>query len=115
MRKVWAVIRREFIERVRNKWFLISTVLGPLFMLGIGILPALLMTKSGRVNHIVIINASTGTLAERVQTQLARTGRFTATILPTGDTRIAAVEDSLGGAVREELLDGYLALGPATV
>src|SRR5258708_39067965 len=104
MRKVWAVIRREFIERVRNKWFLISTVLGPLFMLGVGILPALLMTKSGRVNHIVIVNASAGTLAARVQTQLQRTGRFSATILPTEGARAGAVGDSLGGAVREELL-----------
>src|SRR5712672_525057 len=95
--KVWAVIRRVFIERVRNKWFLISTVLGPLFMLGIGILPALLMTKSGHVNHIIIVNASAGTLAARVQTQLQRTGRFSATVLATSDTRIGAVEDSLGG------------------
>jgi ABC-2 type transport system permease protein len=115
MRKVWAVIRREFVERVRNKWFLISTVLGPLFMLGIGVLPALLMTKSGRMNHIVILDASTGTLAERMRTQLTRSGRFSASILGTSDARIGAVEDSLAAAVREEVLDGYLALSSATV
>jgi len=31
--KVWAVIRREFVERVRSRWFVISTVLGPVFMI----------------------------------------------------------------------------------
>ena len=43
MRKIWAVIRREFLERVRNKWFLISTILGPVFMIGIGVLPSVLL------------------------------------------------------------------------
>ena len=115
MHKVWAVIRREFVERVRNKWFLISTVLGPVFMLGIGILPGLLMTRSGRVNHIVVVNAGGGTLAERVRTQLTRSGRFSVSILGTSDARIAAVEDSLGTEVRDEAIDGYLALSSATV
>jgi ABC-2 type transport system permease protein len=115
MHKVWAVIRREFVERVRNKWFLISTVLGPLFMIGLGVLPALLMTKSGRVNHIVIVDASTGTLAERMRTQLTRSGRFSASVLGTSDARIGAVEDSLSSAIRAEVLDGYLAVSSSTV
>ncbi len=115
MHKVWAVIRREFVERVRNKWFLISTVLGPIFMIGLGVLPALLMTKSGRVSRIVIVDASTGTLAERMRTQLTRSGRFSASVLGTSDARISAVEDSLSGAVREEVVDGYLALSSATI
>ncbi|MFI5207450.1 MAG: ABC transporter permease [Gemmatimonadales bacterium] len=115
MHKVWAVIRREFVERVRNKWFLISTVLGPLFMLGVGVLPALLMTRSGRVNHIVILDAATGSLAERLRTQLAHSGRFSVSIQATSDARIGAVEDSLANQVRFEAIDGYLTLGSATV
>jgi ABC-2 type transport system permease protein len=116
MRKVWAVIRREFVERVRNKWFLISTVLGPLFMLGVGVLPALLMSRGGRVNHIVIVDASAGgTLAERMRSQLVRSGRFTPEILRASDTRMSAVEDSLAGIVRAEALDGYLAISSATI
>ena len=115
MHKVWAVIRREFIERVRNKWFLISTVLGPLFMIGVGVLPGLLMTRTGRVNHIVIVDAARGTLAERVRAQLAKSGRFSASIDTTTDARVPAMEDSLAGQVRLETIDGYLALGSATV
>ena len=32
MRKVWAVVRREFVERVRSRWFWIMALVGPLFM-----------------------------------------------------------------------------------
>src|SRR5260370_532497 len=35
MHKVWAVIRREFVERVRTKWFWVSAVLGPVLFAGI--------------------------------------------------------------------------------
>lgn len=35
MHKVWAVIRREFVERVRTKWFWISAILGPVLFAGI--------------------------------------------------------------------------------
>ena len=31
MGKLWTVIRREYVERVRSKWFVIVTLFGPLF------------------------------------------------------------------------------------
>ena len=40
-RKLQAVIRREYTERVRSKWFLIGTVFGPLFFGALMVLPAL--------------------------------------------------------------------------
>ena len=40
--KLVAVIKREYLERVRTKWFIISTVFGPVFMLGVTVLPGLL-------------------------------------------------------------------------
>lgn len=33
MGKILAVVRREFVERVRTKAFILGTVLGPLFSL----------------------------------------------------------------------------------
>ena len=39
--KLMAVIKREYLERVRTKWFIISTVFGPVFMLSVTLLPAL--------------------------------------------------------------------------
>jgi len=115
VRKLWAIIRREFVERVRSRWFLISTVLGPVFMIGIGVLPSLLATRSGRVNQVVIVDQGTGGLAARVQALLGRSGRFQASILESDPERWDAVRDSLTAAVQREELDGFLALGAAAV
>ena len=115
MRKVWAVIRREFLERVRSKWFLISTILGPLFMLAIGILPSLLMTRSGRVMDIVLVDAGSGALARRIEAQLERTNRFQLSVLPVPDESRDAAADSLAAEVRAERLDGFLVITGATL
>ena len=29
MRKIWAIVRREFLERVRTRWFWVGALLGP--------------------------------------------------------------------------------------
>ena len=115
MHKVWAVIRREFVERVRSKWFLISTVLGPLFMIGVTVLPGLLMSRSGKVNHITLVSDSAGAFAQRLDAQLARSGRFTVQQLVVPAGRLAPVLDSLSDAVRGETLDGFLTVTAATV
>jgi len=115
MRKVWAVIRREFVERVRSKWFLISTVLGPVFMISVTVLPSLLATRSGRVNHIVLVDEGGGTLGERLRTQLVGSGRFAVQLVAAGADRGNAVRDSLTDRVRTEALDGFLTISPATL
>jgi ABC-2 type transport system permease protein len=40
MAKLWAIIKREYLERVRSKWFLIATFLGPRLFYSIIIVPA---------------------------------------------------------------------------
>ncbi|MCA9756105.1 MAG: ABC transporter permease [Candidatus Eisenbacteria bacterium] len=44
MKKMWTVIRQEYINRVRNRGFLIGTVLLPILMAALMFLPAALMT-----------------------------------------------------------------------
>src|SRR2546421_6845838 len=46
MAKLWAIIKREYLERVRSKWFLIATFFGPIFFSAIIIVPAWLASKS---------------------------------------------------------------------
>ncbi len=115
MRKVWAVIRREFIERVRTKWFLISTILGPVFMIGISVLPALLTAKTGRVNNIVVVDEGAGPLLQRLDAQLARSGRFHLSTIPSDPDRRTAVTDSLTAEVQAQNIDGFLTISAATV
>ncbi len=115
MHKVWAVIRREFVERVRSKWFLISTVLGPLFMIAVTVLPGVLVSRAGKVNDIVLVSDAAGTFAQRLDAQLARSRRFTVQQLVVPAGRLKAVLDSLSDAVRAETLDGFLTVTSATV
>jgi len=113
--KVWAVIRREFIERVRTKWFIISTVLGPLFMIAITVLPGLLAAKTGRVNTVVLVNEGAGSLAQRLDTQLQRGGAFVVINLDSPADRHAEVIDSLTREVQTQSIDGFLSVSPSTL
>src|SRR5437868_9965224 len=116
MRKVWAVIRREFIERVRSRWFIISTVLGPLFMLAITILPSLLTMRGGRNARIVIVNSHADSMAVQIRERLTHSGRFQIIeIRNVPEDQISSAESSLARQVQTDSLDGFLAVTSATV
>jgi len=115
MRKIWAVIRREFIERVRSKWFVISTVLGPVFLILMAVLPSLLLTKGGALRSIVLLDEGAGALVERVEAQLERSNRFDVRVLPADAERHEGTVDSLTREVRERIIDGFLIVTGATL
>ena len=48
MKKLFLIIGREYFERVRNKSFIIVTLLMPLFMIGIMVAPSLMMLYGGK-------------------------------------------------------------------
>lgn len=70
MRKLLAVIKREYIQRVRTKFFVVATVLGPLLMAGFTVVPAFMLSmKSGGPTRLVIID-QTGKMYGRVAREL---------------------------------------------
>ncbi len=74
MGKLFAVIRREYLERVRSKWFLIATLFGPVFFGGIMFVPALISSRdkaSANGTDIAIVDATGTGLGERVSARLA--------------------------------------------
>jgi ABC-2 type transport system permease protein len=57
LRSVWVVTRREFLERVQKKSFLIFTLLTPLLFGGMMILPvAFSLIKSEKVNRVMVMD-----------------------------------------------------------
>ena len=51
MKKFFAVVKREYIQRVRTKFFVVATILGPLLMAAFTIVPPLMFgIKSGGPN-----------------------------------------------------------------
>jgi ABC-2 type transport system permease protein len=131
--KLWVIIKREFIERVRTKWFIISTLLIPLLIGGTSILPVWLASRtkaSDAVSSIRIIDATGKGLGARVASVLApdsaRAMSDSAAAASTSRTRgpevratsasaLSAVEDSATWDVMAKRLPGYLVLDSTTV
>ncbi|CAN5154569.1 ABC transporter permease [soil metagenome] len=120
MRKLGVVFRREYLERVRSKWFLIGTLLGPVFFGAVTILPTYLSMKQRPGNdltNIVIVDATGTGLGARVSTELGKA--FPAapaprvTVVP--EERLAMTRDSLVNDVVRKEITGFLVLDSNTV
>lgn len=69
MRNTWIILKREYLERVRSRTFLVLTLLAPAIMTALMILPAKLATMGQKAQHFVIV-ASTQQFGETVRQQL---------------------------------------------
>ena len=118
MSRVLAVARREFLERVRSRAFLIGTLLGPLLLAALTVVPSLLVdTQRGRPLTLAVVDAS-GTLGASVAAALARrrdpaAPRFE--LRPAGGGAPEAELDRMRHSVLEGRLDGYLYLPPGVL
>tara|TARA_B110000090_G_scaffold188786_1_gene219308 strand:+ start:797 stop:2062 length:1266 start_codon:yes stop_codon:yes gene_type:complete len=54
MRKIWLIIKREYLVRVRKKSFIVMTIVGPLLMVALMIFPTYLANQSQEVRTIAI-------------------------------------------------------------
>lgn len=70
MNKGYEIFRREYLERVRKKSFLILTLIGPILMAGMAVVPQLLIGSSpDRVQQLAVVDLS-GRLAEGLEEAL---------------------------------------------
>lgn len=58
MRNLWLIIKREYLERVRTRSFLILTLLLPGIMTVVMILPAKLASMGGKAQHLVVVTST---------------------------------------------------------
>ncbi len=71
--KIWIIVRREYLERVRKKSFIITTILMPVLMLAMMCLPALLMNLNiSETRRIGVIDRSGIIAPGLTDTDLAR-------------------------------------------
>jgi len=54
MRKIWLIIRREYLVRVRKKAFIVMTIVGPLLMAALMIVPTYLANETKELRTIAI-------------------------------------------------------------
>lgn len=73
MGKMFIVAKREYLERVRSRWFLVVTLVVPAFMAGIMMFPLYLATRgaaSNAIRHVEIIDATGAGLGDRISRAL---------------------------------------------
>lgn len=58
MQKIWLIIKREYFTRVRKKSFLISTLLVPVLLVGLMIVPIVLANRDDNNDHIAVVDES---------------------------------------------------------
>ena len=115
--KLAAVVRREYLARVRTRAFLIATLLGPVLMGTLMIVPFFALRSGGKVLRVAVLDAG-GELQGEVEEAL-RTARFgdkpRFDVQPAGRGPVETREAALRKAVVEGRLDGYLDLPPDAV
>lgn len=58
MNKIFLIIKREYLSRVKKKSFIIMTILGPILMAGIGIVPIYLSMQKTQMQKIEVVDES---------------------------------------------------------
>ena len=121
MGKLMAVIRREYVERVRSRWFLIATLFGPLFFGLLMFLPAIIASRdkgAADASHIAIIDATGAGLGDRVASRISggiSGGTSRASVFVATPQGVAAAESLATKNVMAEKVKGYLVLDEATL
>jgi ABC-2 type transport system permease protein len=137
MDKLWVVIKREYLERVRSKWFIFTTIFGPVFFAAVTILPTYMTTRSlknAQVASIHILDATGTGLGHRVAERLAKQrtapgtpkirgniGTLATTLIiqsvveDVNPPRLAVAESLATSDVMNKVSPGYLVLDSATL
>src|SRR5438045_6145510 len=122
MSEVMTIVRREFLERVRSRSFVIGTVLFPLIMAAVWAIPAMMGGSAGS-RRIVIVDQGPGGVGALVEQALAHPA---AGSKADDDDQIvyqvervsrplAEVRADLIRRVQSKELDGWLYLPPSVV
>lgn len=80
MKKIWLIIKREYLTRVKKRSFIVMTFLGPILMASVWIVPMLLATRSEGTKTIEVLD---------------ETGIFFEEFAETSDTKFINIVDDL--------------------
>lgn len=123
MDKLIAVIKREYLERVRSRWFVVMTLLVPFIMAALMLLPALMARKSmtsAKISNVIILDATGGNLGTLLATALSdstsrASGIPPARVRAVGPKDLAAAESIATADVVRKHATGYLVLDENTL
>ena len=103
MRETLVIAKRELIERVRTKWFLVMTILGPLLMIALIVIPVLLASTGATDAKIAIVDES-GVLGHKLADLFgAGDQHWQVRIVP-----VTTADKDLMAELREKQIAGFL-------
>jgi ABC-2 type transport system permease protein len=117
MSKTIVVMKREFLEFVQTRTFLIATLLGPLLIAGFIAMEVFILTRTGGGDYtLTVVDQSGANIGERFAGTLpgiassVPIGKPTSykTQLITEPNNVRQVTDSLEKRIQADSLDGYL-------
>lgn len=98
---VWAVIRREYLQRVRSKWFIMVTLLAPVIMIAMMVIPVVIAARSDQADRDLLIVDGSRVLYERLAADFEASGYTVAeepwTVDVVTDLRQQASDGEIGG------------------
>src|SRR6266478_6892759 len=121
MAKLWAIIKREYLERVRSTWFLIATFFGPIFFAAIIIVPAWMASKSKATSDVyntTILDATDTGFGHRLAVNIAGdttiAGRMP-TVMLVAPSELTKAESTVTREVMRKERTGYVVVNQQTL
>lgn len=111
MRKLWLVVKREYLTRVRTKGFIISTIALPLLTMGVLLLPLFIVRRQADETVKIAILDEAGGLAAAIAQSLERklpSGKAAFQVTRTVETPGPAEDEKARQELRAEVSRGEL-------
>jgi len=121
MAKLWAIVKREYIERVRTRWFIFATVFGPIFFGAMIIIPAVMAKKSRSTmefSNTRIIDATKTGIGQRVAEAMNRgraPGAASPQVVLVEPSELSQAESTATKQVMAKQISGYLITDESTL
>ena len=121
MAKLWAIIKREYLERVRTRWFIFATIFGPIFFGAMVIVPAIMAKRSRSTmefSNTRILDATTTGIGTRIADAMNRgraPGAASPEVVVLKLTEVSEAESTATRQIMNKQLSGYLIADQGTL
>jgi ABC-2 type transport system permease protein len=121
MAKLWAIIKREYLERVRTRWFIFATIFGPLFFGAMIIVPAVMAKRSkstAEFSNTRILDATASGLGNRIAEAMNRgraPGAASPQVVTLQPSELTQAESTATHEIMKKGLSGYLIADEGTL
>src|SRR5215216_322038 len=121
MAKLWAIVKREYLERVRTKWFLFVTIFGPIFFGAMIIIPAVMAKRSKgttEFSNTRILDATTTGIGYRIADAMGRgrpAGSAPPQVMVIRPTELTEAESTATRQIMAKEVSGYVVADESTI